>query len=175
MSDPAEELYEAARDGDNAKVDALISEHGINVQDGDGDTALHKAAINTNIAATKLLLMRDADVTVTDNWKHTQLYIAAYNGHLEITKWLLAFGSDPQAKNKDNETAKDRAKKQGHHEVASLLEKVEAMKDVFPLAKNSLGAFSLLNDAENLQKTLANQSGKKASDNFVFNLQLVYC
>ena len=50
MSDPAEELYEAARDGDNAKVDALISEHGINVQDGDGGTALHKAAINTNIA-----------------------------------------------------------------------------------------------------------------------------
>ena len=55
-------------------------------------------------------------------------------------------------------------KKQGHHEVASLLEKVEAMKDVFPLAKNTLLFYSCINDAENLQKTLANQSGKKARE-----------
>ena len=34
------------------------------------------------------------------------------------------------------------------------------------------GGFGDSNDGENLQKTLANQSGKKASDNFVFNLQL---
>ena len=59
-------------------------------------------------------------------------------------------------------------KKQGHHEVASLLEKVEAMKDVFPLAKNTLLFYSCINDAENLQKVIANQSDKKASDNFCF-------
>ena len=55
---------------------------------------------------------------------------------------------------------------QANHEVALLLDKVEAMNE-FPLAKNSLGAFSFLNDAENLTTALANQTGKKASDNFI--------
>ena len=64
MVNPAEELYGAARVGDNAKVDALIEQHGIDVRDWDGGTALHYAAGNTNIAATKLLLKKEADVTV---------------------------------------------------------------------------------------------------------------
>ena len=168
MPGSATQLYGAARDGDNAKVDALVMHYGrgINVQDGGGFTALHHAANHTNIAATKLLLKKEADVRVTNDLKRTPLHVAAWCGHLEITKWLLAFGSDPQAKYYNNETAKDRAKHYGHDEVASLLEKVEAMKDVFPLAENTLLFYSCLNDAENLQKTLANQSDKKASDIF---------
>ena len=35
MPDYAGEIYDAAKKGDIAKVDALIEEHGINVKDGE--------------------------------------------------------------------------------------------------------------------------------------------
>ena len=66
-----EKIYEAAKEGDIAKVDALVKEHGINVQGEIGDTALHWAAWYNKFEVTKLLLKKEADVTVTNKWKQT--------------------------------------------------------------------------------------------------------
>ena len=173
MPDRAKEIYEAAAKGDTAEVDALVKEHGINVESAYyGNIALHVAAINNNLEVIKLLLKKEADVTVTDIMEQTPLHKAAREGNLEITKWLLGFGSDAQAKDKHNETAKDKAKKLGYHELASFLGKFESMK--VSIAKNSIAFYSCTNDAENLQASLANQSAKKASDIFFsIHLQLL--
>lgn len=55
------------------------------------------------------------------------LVAAAYNGNIEVVRMLLARGADAAARNgHDGLTAVGAAKKNGHLEVARLLEKEKA-------------------------------------------------
>ena len=88
-----QQLLEAARDGDAAKVSKLLSTQGaqsfINCQDARGSTPLHEAAINGHAAVTEQLLAVRCNVDLQDKYGYTPLHFTAQNGHAAVTKQLL--------------------------------------------------------------------------------------
>ena len=87
--DYADLLYEAAKAEDIAKVEEIVTNHGVNVRNsGNGLAAIQIAATNGDLDAIKLLLEKGADVRFKFK-KDTALYIAAEEGHWEIVQFLL--------------------------------------------------------------------------------------
>ena len=61
----AEDIYEAAKEGDVALQEILKnSANNIDVKDGDGWTALHWAAIEGHLQAAQLLMSSNASVSM---------------------------------------------------------------------------------------------------------------
>ena len=91
--DYADLLYQAAKAEDIAKVEEIITNHGVNVRNGEnGLAAIQIAATNGDLDAIKLLLEKGADVRLHSKnqfKKDTALYIAAEEGHWEIVQFLL--------------------------------------------------------------------------------------
>ena len=75
-----QQIWNAARDGDTAKVHTLLSTQGaqsfINYQDRNGATALHFAADNGHEAVTKQLIAARCNVDLQDKnactWPHAR-------------------------------------------------------------------------------------------------------
>ena len=102
----------------------LLLEKGadVNVEDGDGGTALHRAACMGHEAVARQLLENGADVNARreDNvW--TPLREAAGSGHEAVVRLLLDRGADVEAKNGYGETALIRAAWSGYEAVVRLL------------------------------------------------------
>ena len=90
-----EELWNAARDGDVARV-AKALDRGADVNAGNRykATALFFAADKGHVAVIKLLLDRGADVNAQDTfYKFRPIGMAAMNGHADATILLLRRGS----------------------------------------------------------------------------------
>ena len=94
--DYADLLYEAAKAEDIAKVEEIVTNHGVNVRNsGNGLAAFQIAATNGDLDVVKLLVREGADVKLNfyKTNKDTNLYIAAEEGHWKIVQWLLYSGS----------------------------------------------------------------------------------
>jgi hypothetical protein len=89
-----QQLCEAARDGEAAKVSTLLSTQGaqsfINYQDARGCTPLLFAAQNGHSAITEKLLAARCSVDLVTEDGCTALQSAASNGHAAVTTQLLA-------------------------------------------------------------------------------------
>lgn len=95
-------LHEAARNGDMAKVEALLAQ-GANVNDKDsnGETALNWAIANSEKSdIVELLLARGADVKNKAQHGETPLHGAVHLGRKNIAELLLAKGADVNAMSK---------------------------------------------------------------------------
>ncbi len=104
-------------------VQALL-DHGANVNgaDGDGNTALHRAAQNGSPELVALLLAHKADVNAKDQSGNTPLHFAAQNGHVAAIQALVAAKADVNARNNNGETPLLLATKNKSAEtVAALL------------------------------------------------------
>ena len=66
-----------------------------NVQDEDGNTPLHLACTESNVAVVKLLLEAGADVKLADIDDETPLVRACFAKSVELVDLLLKAGSDP--------------------------------------------------------------------------------
>ena len=89
--DYADLLFEAAKAGDIAKVEEIISNQGVNVRNVGNDlAAIQIAAKSGDLDAVKLLLRKGADV---GSKKDATLYIAAEEGHWKIVQCLLSSGT----------------------------------------------------------------------------------
>ena len=88
-----QQLWEAARDGDAAKVRTLLSTQGaqscINYQDEKGFTPLLHAAGNGHEAVSKQLIAARCNVDLQEKNGGTPLHAAAYQGHETITEQLI--------------------------------------------------------------------------------------
>lgn len=96
LSVSAADIHDAARDGDVAKISALIAADPslVNAKaDAGGATPLMYAIHFNKVAAAKLLLEKGADVNAKASTGQTALFEAAANGQLEIVKLLLAKGA----------------------------------------------------------------------------------
>jgi outer membrane protein assembly factor BamB len=91
----ADELFEAARAGDAARVRAILDKGvDVNAKARYGMTALSFAADRGVEAVVTLLLERGADVNVQDTfYKMRPLDLALSNGHVAVAKLLLDRGS----------------------------------------------------------------------------------
>ena len=92
---PAEELFDAARRGDRARIVQLL-DAGVDVNSKAryDATALMFAADRGHLEIVRLLVERGADVNAADTfYKFTALGAALGNGHREVAKYLLQHGA----------------------------------------------------------------------------------
>jgi ankyrin repeat protein len=114
-------LAKAAKEGDLAQIrDALRYGASVDLPVDDYDPSLQIAAAYGQTGAVRLLLDNEANVNKGTFIRGTPLIVAAGNGHEEVVKILLDRGADVCFK-ADGGTAKEFAQKQGHNEIAEIL------------------------------------------------------
>lgn len=93
-------LHEAARQGDDITVKALLQTPGVDVEsrDGEGFTPLHIAVYIGHVATVQLLLDRNADVDARFDSGWTLLHLAARYGHRPTVQLLLDQNADIEVK-----------------------------------------------------------------------------
>ncbi len=91
------QIIEAARKGDLAKIQQLLSEEPTlaTATDTNKSTALHSAAAAGWKAVVELLIAHGADVNALDEGDNASpLHFAAERGHLDVVKVLVEHGAD---------------------------------------------------------------------------------
>ena len=88
------------------RVNAMLRDNPELVQEryARGDTALHHAARNGDLAVVEQLVSSGADVNTIADQGHFPLYCAAGHGHVETTRYLMENGADLQARLPDGKT-----------------------------------------------------------------------
>ena len=92
---PAEELFDAARRGDRARVAQLLDAGvDVNARARYDATALFFAADKGHLEVVRLLVERGADVNLLDTfYKFRAIDMARMNNHAEVVKYLVEHGS----------------------------------------------------------------------------------
>jgi ankyrin repeat protein len=118
-----DEIHDAAKNGDLAKVQELLKKNPslASSKDNYGLTPLHWAAVNGNKALAELLLANKAEVNATNASGATPLHAAAMTGHETVAELLLANKAEVNAKNYDGLTPLYLAAMEGHKAVAERL------------------------------------------------------
>jgi len=116
-------IHEAARNGDLAKVEALVRDQAdlVSRKDTFGSTPLHWTALFGHMDVAEFLLTHKADVNAKTDHLETALHFAAQNDHRDVAELLLANGADVNAMNAAGTTALQFAEQAGHKEMADLL------------------------------------------------------
>lgn len=119
----SEDLKQAIRSGDAAKVKALLEKNPglVNDKDADGRTPLHHALFNGNKEIIDLLVARGADVNAASKRELTPLLIAAYLGHTHAVKLLISKGARVNKIGFNHMTPLLFAVSRGHKEIVELL------------------------------------------------------
>ena len=128
---PAQEIIEAARSGDLAKVKELAAANPgvVNAKDPDGRTPLHWACRGVHLEVLEFLLARGADGNTGDRNGASPLHWATMAGHASMVKLLLDHGADPSARDANGDTPLNLAASQGFRETVDLLLDREAQMD----------------------------------------------
>ncbi|MCP4696239.1 MAG: PQQ-binding-like beta-propeller repeat protein [Gammaproteobacteria bacterium] len=148
-------LFQAAKDGDDSAVSALLAAGiPINPQNDSGMTPLVTAASMGHEAVVKQLLDAGSDPNHQSDWKRTPLITAASMGHEAVVKQLLDAGSDPNHKSDLEETPLSVAASMGHEAVVKQLLEMESVLKHQPdyldraiaqaVSNDHLGVLSLL-------------------------------
>ena len=144
-----QQLWAAARDGDAAKVNTLLSTQAaqslINLQDTNGATPLFMAAEKGHEAVTKELIAARCNMDLQEKHDHTALHMAARSGHeavvaddkghAPVTKQLLGARCNEDLETRIGRTALQLAQIQAHAGIATLIRNTKhkaadrAMKD----------------------------------------------
>jgi ankyrin repeat protein len=125
-ADDAETLYEAAGDGDVAKVSALLDGGAdVNARTRSGSYALNNAAVENETDVIRILLDRGADPNVQNSQGDTPLICATKyaGGKAATVKMLVDAGTDLALEDGKGNTALDYAKAKDQADAVSLLEK----------------------------------------------------
>ena len=104
----------------------LFIEAGIAVDkiNGEGQTALHIAALHGDLEALKLFYMARADASLADILDRTPIFLAAERGHSLCVDFLAdKFKASVYARAKDGSTLLHVAAQHGHSETAMILHK----------------------------------------------------
>ena len=115
-------LIAAIRDGDAARVSALIAKGAeVNATDANGSTPLMQAAAAAPPEIVRLLLNKGANLGAKDKSGFSPLLVAAYSGHVATVQLLLDKGADPQDADNDGRTALMGAAYSGKEGAVKLL------------------------------------------------------
>lgn len=122
----ADELVEAASNGDLEQVKTLIEKEGIDINAREteyeiGETALIGASTGGQLEVVKYLISKGADINIKDNDGVTALMMASAKGHLEVVKYLIDNGADINAKASVDTTSLMVASYYEHLEVVKYL------------------------------------------------------
>ena len=115
-------IIEAVKAGDLETTRRLIAAGiNVNMQQGDGATALHWASHRNDLVTASLLIETGADVNVANELGATPLWLAAINGSDSMAKQLLEAGANPNASLKMGETPLMTAARSGNPETVKQL------------------------------------------------------
>ena len=103
----ADEIHDAVKSGDQAKVAALLADHPdwINQKNDDGLTPLNLACNEGQLEIFDFLLEKGADINIGDNDNSIPLHIAAQFGQMEMVQKLLQLGNDINVRDNNGMTA----------------------------------------------------------------------
>ena len=124
-----EPLVRAAKDGDLAAVERLVSAgHDVNATEDGGATALTLAAFRGHDKIVQYLVAHGANVNKADAQGWTPLMVASELGYLKIVKILLEAGANVHARTTDGKTAMSLALARKRSEEVALLKRYGADK-----------------------------------------------
>ncbi|CAG8467185.1 11487_t:CDS:2 [Gigaspora rosea] len=94
----------------------------IDLQNNDGDSALHQASAAGNIEIVEILINANACVDLCNNENITPLIVAAYNGHADVCRILIDLGhANIDFQDNSHKAALTLAAYEGHAEVIKVL------------------------------------------------------
>jgi ankyrin repeat protein len=120
-------LMRAVRDGNVAQVAHLLarphalSKDAVNAQDGDGDTALHRAALAGNTELVEMLLRAAASTERSNRFGFTPLHRAAMVGDTAIVARLCRHGAQVDCGDDRGLTPLAWAAIRNHHRCVAML------------------------------------------------------
>lgn len=116
-------LLDAAKKGNLARVQRLVTPENINCRDSQGrnSTPLHLAAGYNNFEVAEYLLEQGADVNAQDKGGLIALHNASSYGHLEIAALLIKFSTQVNAVDKWSFTPLHEAAQKSRTQLCSLL------------------------------------------------------
>ena len=119
----ANELMDAVKRGDSAKVQVLLQKGnaGVNARDVDGSTALHWAVYDDKLDLARTLIGAGADVKAVTREGVTPMSLASLNGDAKMIDLLLAAGADPNRPLAHGETPLMMAARTGNVDAIKTL------------------------------------------------------
>jgi len=115
-------LHAAAARADSASAKLLARAGGRAVADKGGTTPLMVAAFsNADTAILSALFAAGDAIDATNDTAETALHHAAALGHYRQVSWLVAHGADVLVMDANGSTPLDRARANGHSQIAELL------------------------------------------------------
>lgn len=116
-------VLEAAKRGNLAKIQRLITPENINCRDtaGRNSTPLHLAAGYNNLEVVEFLLAAGADVNAQDKGGLIPLHNASSYGHVDVAALLIRHGTSVNAVDKWGYTPLHEAAQKGRTQLCSLL------------------------------------------------------
>ncbi|HEX8561058.1 MAG TPA: ankyrin repeat domain-containing protein [Pyrinomonadaceae bacterium] len=152
----------AVEEGDTDAVDLFLAAGmGPDVRDGDGATALGRAAARGRNHISRKLLGGGADVNARDADGSTALMQSAAAGHQETTDVLLAAGADVNLRDNNGQTALIRAAARGHADVVRKLLDRGARVDVKDASGRDALAWAEDNDRSDVVALLRKARGAR--------------
>ncbi|XP_072386285.1 poly [ADP-ribose] polymerase tankyrase [Diabrotica undecimpunctata] len=116
-------LLDAAKKGNLARVQRLVTSDNINCRDAQGrnSTPLHLAAGYNNVEVAEFLLENGADVNAQDKGGLIPLHNASSYGHLDIAALLIKYNTVVNATDKWGFTPLHEAAQKGRTQLCALL------------------------------------------------------
>ena len=116
-------VADAAMQGERVSVRSMLRQGGdVNAAQGDGMTALHWAAVKSDVEMAEMLLYAGANVKATTRLgAYTSLFLASKSGHPAMVETLLAAGADVNAATNTGATPLMLAAASGSVEAVTLL------------------------------------------------------
>ncbi|GEM_PF-835180 len=115
-------LVTAAKGGDAETLNSLLDQGAdVNVQAGDGSTALLWASYRDDLESVAVLIRAGADVNLANDLGATPIWAAARNGSAQMAERLLAAGADPDRPLRLGETPLITASRSGDPDVVEML------------------------------------------------------
>ncbi len=120
-----DEIFEAAKQGDLAKIQALVGKNPdlVNAKDQEQSTPLHSAAAAGRLKIVEYLIEKGADVNAWNNAHQNPLLYAAYHGRSEIVCLLLEKGAEYSEQDIYGRNVLHYPSREGHPEVVEILVK----------------------------------------------------
>jgi E3 ubiquitin-protein ligase mind-bomb len=93
----------------------------VEIEDKDGDRAVHHAAFGDEPAVMRLLQKAGADLNARNKRRQTALHIAVNKGHFNVVKTLLELGCHPSLQDSEGDTSLHDAISKEHDEMLAML------------------------------------------------------
>ena len=119
-------LITASRLGLDNVVRILLSRNAdINAVDMNGNTALHTAALNSQLSVVKLLLEKNPNLDIQNEVGNTALHLAVISGNIDIVGELVLKGANTKIRNDDGKYPRDIARANNSAAIFEVLREAE--------------------------------------------------